>query len=34
MSHNLNSLKGVVQGIAQGTTIGAIKEDTWSLDSS
>ena len=32
MSHNLNSLNGVIQGIMWGTTIGAIKVDTRSLD--
>ena len=32
MSHNLNSLKGVIWGIIYGTTIGLIKGDTRSLD--
>ena len=32
MSHNLNSLKGVIWGIIYGTTIGVIKGDTRSLD--
>ena len=31
MSHNLNSLKGVIYGIIYGTTIGVIKGDTRSL---
>ena len=35
MSYSLNSLKGVIiQGIVYGTTIGLIKRDTRSLDSS
>ena len=32
MSYSLNSLKGVIKGTIQGTTIGAIKGDTRSLD--
>ena len=32
MSHSLNSLKGDIKGIIQGTTIGLIKGDTRSLD--
>ena len=32
MSHSLNSLKGVIQGIIKGTTLGEIKGDTRSLD--
>ena len=34
MRHSLNSLKGVIWGIILGTTIGDIKGDTGSLDSS
>ena len=34
MSYSLKSLKGVIQGVIQGTTIGVIKWDTRSLDSS
>ena len=34
MTYTLNSLKGVIQGIIQGTTIGVIKGDTRSLDNS
>ena len=32
MSHSLNSLKGVIQEIIWGTTIGVIKGDTRSVD--
>ena len=32
MSYSLNSLKGDIYGIIQGTTIGLIKGDTRSLD--
>ena len=32
MNHSLNSLKGVIQGITHGTTIGLIKGDFRSLD--
>ena len=32
LSHSLKSLKGVLQGIIQGNTIGVIKGDTRSLD--
>ena len=32
VSHSLNSLKGAISGVILGTTIGLIKEDTWSLD--
>ena len=32
MSYSLNSLKGVISGIIQGTTIGFIKGDTRNLD--
>ena len=32
MSHSLNSLKGVIWGIIEGSTIGVIKGDTRSLD--
>ena len=32
MSYSLNSLKGVIQGIIYGTTIGVIKGDSRSLD--
>ena len=32
MNHSLNSLKRVVEGILQGTTIGVMKGDTGSLD--
>ena len=32
MSHNLNSLKGVLQGILQGTTMAVISGDTRSSD--
>ena len=31
-SHSLDSLKGVIQGIIWGTTLGVIKADTRSLD--
>ena len=34
MSYSLNPLKGVIWGIILGTTIGVIKGDTRSLDSS
>ena len=32
MSYSLNSLKGAILGIIQGTTIGLTKGDTRSLD--
>ena len=32
MSYSLNSFKGEIWGIIQGTTIGVIKGDTRSLD--
>ena len=32
MSYSLNSLKGIICGMIEGTTIGAIKRDTRSLD--
>ena len=32
MSYSLNSLKGVTEGIIQGTIMGIIKGDTRSLD--
>ena len=32
MSHNLNSLQGVLEGIMSGTDIGAITRDSRSLD--
>ena len=31
-SYSLNSLKGIIYGIIEGTTIGVIKGDTRSLD--
>ena len=34
LSYSLNSLKGVIEGIIYGTTIGVIKGDTRSLDDS
>ena len=32
MSYSLNSLDGVLWELLYGTTIGDIKDDTWSLD--